>query len=333
MSPSTVVIILNWNSKEMTAECIRSVLAMDTSDYKIVVVDNGSSDGSVEHLRREFPEVVLLPQEHNLGFAAGCNVGIRYAFNIEADFVLLLNNDTVVDKYFLRALLDEAQHHSTVGIASPKIYFWDLPDRFWWAGGNFSIWTGIPKHVGRKDRDTGQFDVARGLDWATGCAALIRCEVLKQVGLFEERLFGNGEDLDFSLRVRRAGFEIWFAPKAKLWHKEGVDYRKNVGEYARKFTGTRNLLWVMHTYAGTIQWISFLPNFLLRYALFYILLSLWRGDYRSAKAVVEGVLAFLRMRANPDSSTLPPELVARAKGVGLDGGLAVEKELADANRN
>jgi GT2 family glycosyltransferase len=208
----------------------------------------------------------------------------------------------------LEALVDEAQKRSHAAIFSPKIYFYDLPDRFWWAGGMFNLWEGIPQHVGRKQVDSGQYDSARQIHWATGCAAFIRCDALRRTGLFDEEFFGNGEDLDISLRMRRTGYQIWFAPKAKLWHKEGVDYRKNAGEYARKFTGTRNLLWIMHKHAGILQWISFLPNFLFRYALFYILLSVWRQDYRSAYAVFDGIWGFLRMRVRPGSSPLPNKL-------------------------
>jgi len=295
----------------MTAECIRSILAMHATEYDIVVVDNGSLDGSVNYLRNEFPQITLFPQANNLGFAAGCNVGMRYALAEGCEYVLLINNDTVIDPGFLNALLDEARRVPDAAILSPKIYFYDSPNRLWWAGGVFSLWVGIAQHVGRKQTDTGQYDSPCPIDWATGCAALIRCDALRRVGLFDEKLFGNGEDLDLSLRMRQAGYRIWFAPRAKIWHKEGVDYRKNAGEHVRKFTGTRNLLWIMHQYAGTIQWISFLPNFILRYALFYILLSIWRRDYRSAKAICEGIWGFFRMRSHPDRPPLPAELTVR----------------------
>ena len=317
MSSRTFAIILNWNSGEMTAECIQSLLAKDSSDYEIVVVDNGSSDGSVEHLRRRFPEIPVLLQERNLGFAGGCNVGMRYALDKGAEFILLLNNDTVVGKNFVRDLVEQAQAHRNAGMVSPKIYFWVSPDRFWWAGGAYSLWCGLPKHIGRKEKDTGQFELPRQIEWATGCALLIRAAALGVTGLFDQQIFGNGEDLDLSLRMKRAGYEIWYAPEARLWHKEGVDYRKNVGEHIRKFTGTRNLLWIMHKHARTVQWVSFLPNFLCRYVLFYVLLSLSRGDFRSAKAVLKGVWAFLRMRAHPAVSPLPAGHAEHAKRISV----------------
>jgi GT2 family glycosyltransferase len=329
----TAVIVLNWNSRGMTAECIRSLLRMRAGDFQVIVVDNGSHDGSVNYLRQEFPQVTVLPQDHNLGFAAGCNVGMRHALKQNARFVLLVNNDTVVEPNFLRELECVAEQHPQAAMVSPKIYFWDAPERLWWAGGEFSLRTGIPKHIGRKALDAGQFDRVVELDWATGCAILIRCDAVAQVGLFDERFFGNVEDVDLSLRMRKAGFAIWYAPNAKLWHKEGVDYKKNGGEYLRKFTGTRNLLFAMRKHAGPLQWLTFLPNFLVRHVIAVVVQSMRHGDFRSAWAVFQGIGAFLRMCANPDSSTLPPEIMARPKDVGLDGGLTAEKEPADANRN
>jgi GT2 family glycosyltransferase len=291
---TTAIVLLNWNSGDMTAECIRSLLKMNAKDYAIIVVDNGSKDGSTAYLQEQFPEITVLPQDHNLGFAAGCNVGMKLALEWGVKFVLPLNNDTVVDPDFLTQLLIAAGEHPQAGMISPKIYFWEPPSSIWWAGGSFNLWTGIPKHVGRKVVDQGQFSSGGVVDWATGCAVLIQCQVLRETGLFDESFFGNAEDLDLSLRMRKAGYQVWFAPKAKLWHKEGVDYRKNAGEYVRKFTGTRNLLYVMRKHSQPVQWLTFLPNFLVRYVGFYIALSVVRGDYRSAWAVLQGIFAFLR---------------------------------------
>jgi hypothetical protein len=288
----TTILILNWNSREMTAQCIHSVLKMIAEDYEIIVVDNGSKDGSVEYLQGQFPRITVLSQDHNLGFAAGCNVGLKLALERGAKYVLPLNNDTIVDVDLLSELERVAEEHAQAAMISPKIYFWDLPDRLWWAGGEFSLWTGLAKHVGRKEVDEGQFDGNGEIDWATGCAVLMRCDVLREVGLFDENFFGNGEDLDLSLRLRKAGYKIWYAPRAKLWHKEGVDYQKNVGEQMRKFTVTRNSLYIMYKHATFWQWITFIPNFLVRHIGFFIALSLVRADFRSAWAVIRGVGAF-----------------------------------------
>jgi GT2 family glycosyltransferase len=299
---TTAIVVLNWNSGEMTAECIRSLLRMNTDRFEIIVVDNGSKDDSREDLRRQFPEVTILHQDHNLGFAAGSNVGMRVALERGFQYVLPLNNDTVVDPAFLAELHHAAHQHPQAALISPKIYFEDVPNRVWWAGGSFSLWTGMAKHIGRKVVDRNQFDRDARIDWATGCAALIRSDILKELGLFDEVFFAYAEDLDLSLRLRKAGYEIWYAPKARLWHKEGFVCRKNVGESPRKYLSTRNLLLVMRKHARPIQWLTFLPNFLLRHVAFYVALSLMRRDYRSAWAVFRGILGFWETRQSPGAT-------------------------------
>jgi GT2 family glycosyltransferase len=313
MPASTAIVILNWNSRDMTAECIRSLLAMDCKDYHIIVVDNGSHDGSPEYLRQQFPRITLLPQQRNLGFALGCNIGMRHALENGFDYVLPLNNDTVVDPHFLSALLEAAERHPAAGLLSPKIYFYDFPDRFWWAGGQYSLWTGITKHFGWKQKDIGQFDCACPIDWATACAPFLHASALRKVGLFDENFFLVAEDLDLSLRLRRAGYEIWYTPQAKLWHKTGVDTRRNAMAPASTLCGTRNLLWIAHRYASASQLVTLWPNFLLRYAGYYIALNIIRGDFRSAWSVVQGIAAFGAMRVPPGVRTAALEEVRTQK--------------------
>ncbi len=313
MIPTTAIVILNWNSREMTADCIRSLLAMDSQDFQVVVVDNGSHDGSPEYLKREFPQVTLLPQERNLGFAKGCNVGTRYALAQGCDYVLLLNNDTVVDPHFLSALVESAEKHPLAAVLSPKIYFFDLPDQFWWAGGQFSLWTGMAKHWGWKQKDVGQFDHERSIDWTTGCAPFLRASALREVGLLDENFFLVAEDLDLSLRLRHAGYEVCYVPQAKLWHKAGVDTRKNSMAPTSMLCATRNLLWIEHRYASTAQLMIFWPNFLLRYAGYFIALNLIRGDFRSAWAVLKGIAAFASVRVPPSAQAAAFEEVRTPK--------------------
>lgn len=292
----------------MTAECIRSLLKAQPEKFEIIVVDNGSRDGSVQFLAEQFPGITILPQSHNLGFAAGCNRGMTLALQRGARYVLPLNNDTVVDPDFVRELEHLANEHPQAAMISPKIYFYDSPNRLWWAGGSYNFWSGVPKHSGRNQSDTGQFDSVKQIDWATGCAVLIEADALRDCGLFDETFFGNAEDLDLSLRLRKIGRPILYAPKAKLWHKEGVDYRKNAGEYLRKFTATRNLLTVMQKHAHAYHWTTFLPNFLVRHVAFYTALSVVRGDFRSAWAVMRGVAAFLFRNRDSSISTRQHEI-------------------------
>ena len=137
----------------------------------------------------------------------------------------------------------------------------DPNDVIWWVGGTYNCWTGLARHIDLRKTDTGKYDTPRDLDWATGCVMLLRGEALRTAGMFDEQFFGNGEDLDLSLRMRQLGYVVRYVPTAKVWHREGIDYKKNVGEYVRNFTLIRNLLWVMHKHAKPHQWLTFWPIF------------------------------------------------------------------------
>jgi hypothetical protein len=193
-------------------------------------------------------------------------------------------------------------------MVSPKIYYFKPPDLIWWAGGTYSPWVGIPQHLGRKRIDAGQFDENRTIDWATGCVLLLRSAALRQTGLFDEQIFGNGEDLDLSLRMRKLGYIVTYVPTARVWHREGIDYQKNVGEYARSFTLIRNVLWIMHKHAEKYHWLTFWPIFAGYYLPKMTLRCAVRGDFRSSWALWQGFAAFWKMWSHPERSVLPAEL-------------------------
>jgi len=305
----TLIVVLNWNSHEMTEECVHSLLAMDGDAFEVLIVDNGSQHESVEFLRRAFPAIDIIANPSNLGFAGGCNVGIMRALEEGADYVLLVNNDTIVKPNLLAELLAEANRSPKAAMVSPKIYYYDHPDRIWWAGGTFSLWQGVPRHLGRNEKESGRYETVRTIDWATGCVLLLRCSALREAGLFDEKIFAQAEDLDISLRLRSLGWQIRYAPAAKLWHKEGFATRRNVGEHVRYFTATRNILWVMHKHARGLQWLTFCPYFFVRYVFVLVVKSLRRGDLKSAQGALAGIAAFWRMRHRPDSVVLPEELM------------------------
>ena len=292
----------------MTEQCLQSLLAMEGSSFEILVVDNGSRDGSVEYLRNRFPQIQVIANGRNLGFAAGCNVGIRQGLAEDADFILLVNNDTIIDPSLLSELLAEAQRSPKAGILSPKIYYYDPNDAIWWVGGTYSCWTGLARHIDLRKKDSGKYDTPRDLDWATGCVMLLRGEALRAAGMFDEQFFGNGEDLDLSLRMRQLGYVVRYVPAARVWHREGIDYKKNVGEYVRSFTLIRNLLWVMHKHAKPYQWLTFWPIFAGYYLPKMALRFALRGDFRSCWAMAQGVMAFGEMVLHPDRSVLPAVL-------------------------
>jgi len=291
------VVVLNWNSHEMTAECIRSLRATDGPDFEILVVDNGSTDGSVEILPQEFPQITVLPQERNLGFAAGCNVGMRHALANDAEYVLLLNNDTVVAPDFIREMVTAIENDPRIGAVCPKIYFADEPEMIWYAGADFSLWTGTAKHRGWKEVDRGQFDRPKGITQATGCAMLVRCSSLRDVGLLDEQFWAYAEDLDWSVRFLKRGYRLAFAPKASLWHCCGATAVKSMGagsQAIRQFFSTRNMVLVARKHLRWWQIPSYMLGFGITHILLYTALRLWRCDFQAFLAIYKGLAQGLR---------------------------------------
>lgn len=313
-SSKVAVVVLNWNSHEMTAECIRSLQATDGPDVEILVVDNGSTDGSVQLLPQEFPQITVLPQEHNLGFAAGCNVGIRHAVFNGAEYVLLLNNDTFVASDFIREMLTAIESDPRIAAVCPKIYFAHEPELIWYAGADFSLWTGTAKHRGWKEVDRGQFDRPEEITQATGCAMLVRCSALRNVGLLDEQFWAYVEDLDWSLRFLAEGYQLAFAPKACVWHLCGATAVKSMGagsQALRQFLSTRNMVFLARKHLRWWQLPTYVAGFLYHHIALYTVLRLWQRDFRAVFAIYSGLSQ--GMRASLSSGWAKPTHLAQKK--------------------
>ena len=222
MQPRVMIILVNWNGKNVTLDCLDSLSSVTYPNVTIAVVDNGSTDGSVRAVRERYPDVILLEQEENLRFAGGNNVGMKYALECGAELICLLNNDTTVHNEFLEHLVSRIQSEGAIGLVAPKIYYHGEPDRIWFAGGEISFWTGTMKHSGIREIDAGQYDTSREIDYSTGCCMLVKREVIENVGMLDESFYMYTEDADWCMRARRAGYSIMYEPKAKVWHKVSV---------------------------------------------------------------------------------------------------------------
>jgi GT2 family glycosyltransferase len=305
----TSIVVLNRDGHEMTAACLRSLLRMEGANFEILVVDNGSSDGSVEMLPQEFPKITLLPQGHNLGFAAGSNVGMRHALAKGAEFVLLLNNDTIVAPDFLREMLAAIQADTRIAAACPKIYFAHHSRMLWYAGADFNLWIGTSKHRGWNKIDRGQFDHHQDITQATGCAMLIRKSAICDVGLLDEQFWAYVEDLEWSVRALKSGYRLAFAPKACLWHRCGATAVESMGsgsQAIRQFLSTRNMIFLARKHAHWWQMPSYALGFLVNHIAFYTLFRLWRRDFRALFAIYKGLGQglFASLSATPGPVTL-----------------------------
>jgi GT2 family glycosyltransferase len=217
-TPRVAIILLNWNQPEHTLACLRSLGELDYPNVAVTVVDNGSTDGSPDLIRAQFPAVTLVENGRNLGFAAGNNVAIEPAVRAGADYVMLLNNDTEVRPDMLRELIAVAESDPEIGIVGPKILYYDQPDLVWSAGGTIDAY-GQPGHVGADGPDDDPSEQPREVDYVTGCAILVKRAVVEAIGGIDERFFIYFEETEWCARARRAGFRILYVPAARMWHK------------------------------------------------------------------------------------------------------------------
>lgn len=218
-APKVTVVVLNWNGWPDTVPCVASCLRSDYSGLRILIVDNGSNDGSERILRERFPGIDVLQTGENLGYAGGNNTGLRCALETGADLVVLLNNDTEVDPGFVSALVEASRLRPDAGMLCSKILFHDRPDVLWYAGASFHPWIGWGRHRGHGERDVGQFDRLEETDRPTGCALMVTRTCCQKVGLLREEYFCYAEDLEWGLRAVDAGFSLFYVPASRVWHK------------------------------------------------------------------------------------------------------------------
>jgi GT2 family glycosyltransferase len=247
--PHVAVVILAWNGREDTLACLESLDEVDWAELSIIVVDNGSTDGVVEAVGDRFPHVHTIRSERNLGFAGGNNVGLRAAYEAGADYMLMLNNDTVVDRDAIRGLVLEAEQRPDAGALCPLIYYMEPADVIWFAGASFDPRRGHNgRHTGYGERDHGQYQGVRETGRATGAAMLVPRSVIDRVGFLDDRLFLHVEDVEWSLRMRAAGLRVLVVPDAKVWHRVSVsaggEHSPTIAYYA-----TRNTLAVSARHA------------------------------------------------------------------------------------
>lgn len=257
--PKTFVVIPNWNGLDFIADCLKSLLKQ-TVDLKIIVVDNGSIDGSTEVIEKNFKQVELIKLPKNIGFAGGVNVGIKKALEKEAEYILLFNNDAVADNYWAEQLVESAEINRQTGIITGK--FMRMDKKHLDSTGDFySVW-GLPYPRGRNEIDNGQYDNQLEVFGASGGASLYRAEMLKEIGLFDEDFFAYYEDVDISFRAQLAGWKVLYEPKAIAYHFVGGTSSK-LGDFAR-YHSAKNFLLVYAKNMPTKLYFKYLPLFTIQ---------------------------------------------------------------------
>lgn len=226
-------VTINFNKEEVTFAWLDSMQKLKTPDFtlEIVIVDNASTKPFALNKERKKENVHLIRSEENTGFTGGNNIGMQYALDHGAEYILIINNDTIADPSLLKNLLAVLDSHQKIGVVAPKIYFAkgnefhkekykkdELGKVFWYAGG-YTDWANVKSvHRGVDEVDRGQYDLIEKTDFVSGCCMLVKREVLENVGLFEKRGFMYYEDAILCEQIKRAGYELWYVPTAMLWH-------------------------------------------------------------------------------------------------------------------
>jgi GT2 family glycosyltransferase len=281
-TPLVIIITLNWNRQADTLAFLASCGELRYPRLQTVVVDNGSTDGSVAAIRAAYPDVIQLCNATNLGFAAGMNVGLRYALAHNADYVFLANNDTTLAPDALD-LLVRAAAAQKAAVVAPAIYYAAAPEQLWWLGGTLHPLLLEVQRLAAAPSPT-PFPV----DFVTGCGMLITRAALAQVGLFDERFFMYYEDSDFCLRVRRAGQTILVEPRAAMYHKVAQSSGGSDSPNER-YQMARSSIQYFRKHARPRQWLFIGP-----YRTGSALRTLWRLVRRRRLAAACAYLRGLR---------------------------------------
>jgi GT2 family glycosyltransferase len=217
--PKVFVLILSYNGKKWLEDCVPSVMAMDYPNYEVVVIDNGSTDGTSEYLQIKFPQVHTVAINPNVGYARGFDAGLEYAASRGAEYFLVMNNDTIIDRGALMALVETAIAKDHAGFVTGKVYFFDRPEVFQSVGMREDpiLWNG--GYIGSGEKDIGQYEETTERVWVDDVFTLVNRKMYDDIGGYDPQFFLQCEEWDWQVRAKKAGWHIYYTPTAKLWHR------------------------------------------------------------------------------------------------------------------
>jgi len=246
MLPKVAVIILNYNGKSDTLACLESVYKVDYAHLEVIVADNGSTDNSLEAVRRSYPQARIIAYDTNVGYAEGNNRAILDAIPRGAEYLFLLNNDMIVDKGIVGHLVRAIEQLPQAAFLSPKIYYFSEPSKIWFAGGYWSARSAniISSGYQRID-DYSSWEETKETEFVFGCAMFFRADIIKRIHLMSPEYFLVWEESDWCMRARKLGYKCYVVPAAKAWHKIEASFKKVSDGMLRYYFWNRNrLLWI-----------------------------------------------------------------------------------------
>ena len=262
--PKTAVVVLNWNGKATIEDCLDSLLGQTIKTH-IILIDNGSSDGSLKLIQNKYPDIDLIINPSNLGFAHGVNQGINRAMEIEMDFVALLNDDATADKHWLENLVESLDKNTHIGISTSKFMTIDRM-HLDSTGDIYTTW-GLPFPRGRNEKANTNYDHLTDVFGASGGASIYRIKMLKEIGLFDDDFFAYYEDIDISFRAQLAGWKINYVPEALAYHHIGASSNRIKG--FTTYQTMKNLPWIITKDVPVELLPTVLPRFTLAYYGFF----------------------------------------------------------------
>ena len=289
--PKVVAIVINYNGKDVTLQTLESLGGLDYAELEIVVVDNGSNDGSSEAVAEWYPNVTQLRKEVNEGVAAGMNVGVAHALEGDCDYLLILNNDIEVAPSMVSELVEVAESNNSVGCVGPKAYYYWDRERLWSTGGILRYRESVTVERGMGEEDSGQYDKVQEVDYVNGCAMLVRRQVMERVGPFDPLYFVGIEDADWCMRMKRLGYRCAYTPHAVLWHM--VSHTLGTYTTGRTFQTGRSTAIFVRRHGDAWQKARFLFFMLLAAPSAY-LRELGKGNEEAARNKWRGFMDGLR---------------------------------------
>lgn len=270
--PLVYIIIINYNGYKDTIECIKSLKKIKYKNYKIIVLDNDSKDDSEEYLRKSLLGCTIIQTGKNLGFAGANNIGMKYAVNNGADYILLLNNDTIVDRNFLDYLIKGFEISQDIGMVGGKIYYYNEPDKVWYAGGEFDKLRAKGKHYTVDDNCDYKI-----IDFITGCMQLISVKALKKVGYMNEKFFLYFEDVDYCFRFAKNDYKLLYCSNAKIYHKCGgsASYKSPLSIF---YSNRNRYLFINENFKGITSFVMKL----IYYFELIIKLIIYKGERKKS---------------------------------------------------
>ncbi|MBT4958335.1 MAG: glycosyltransferase family 2 protein [Flavobacteriaceae bacterium] len=285
LNKKIAIIIVNWKQYELTINCLLSLKKLEYKNWKVILVDNESNFEKINKIKSDFNKVEVIESKANLGFASANNLGIKYAIKNKFEYVMLLNNDTEVNKKFLSPLLNSFQNDNSLGAVQPLIMNYNNRAKVWNAGGYLNNFFGFPytnKKLNNKNRQ---------IDWITGCCILLKTKVIKKAGLIDEDFFAYYEDVDWSLRIKKLGYKLGVVESSVIFHhgtksSNDSNLEGNLSPFVH-YLNIRNHIYLVKKHSDKFNFIGVLLYQFLK-ILFYSIYFILRLRFSKLKMVYKG---------------------------------------------